>query len=179
MVYTSYLLSFNFASWSSVEGQSVQSADHHEVVDKPVNVPTRATVDFITAQVPSPASIIEVGCGEGHVALDLQNRGYQIIGLDLDEKAIAQALGRGAPVVRAAWVTFSSSLVDAVVFTRSLHHNTKFLLIRCLKLCCHLLFRTSGRDTLGLPRPVTGLLQQLENGEFNDLHGAMPAPPDC
>lgn len=77
---------------------------------------------FIAAHLPSRAALIEVGCGAGHVAVELQNRGYQILGVDSDEEAITQARGRGVPVVQASWTAFASAPVDAVVFTRSLHH---------------------------------------------------------
>ena len=93
-----------------------------KVVKKPINVSTRATVAFIASHVPSSAAILEVGCGAGHVALQLLNRGYRVIGIDSDEEIIAQARERGSPVVQASWPAFKSDPVDAVVFTRSLHH---------------------------------------------------------
>ncbi len=89
---------------------------------RPIDVPTQATVAFIAANIPSQAAILEVGCGAGHVAAELQRRGYRVTGLDSDAEVIAQAKERGVPVVHASWPAFGIAPVDAVVFTRSLHH---------------------------------------------------------
>lgn len=88
----------------------------------PIDVPTQATVAFVAAHVPSGAAVLEVGCGAGHVAVELAGRGYQVTGVDPDEEVVAQAQARGAPVVKGSWPDFKSAVVDAVVFTRSLHH---------------------------------------------------------
>jgi SAM-dependent methyltransferase len=93
-----------------------------DMVSKPINVATRDTVAFIAGHVPPQATILEVGCGGGHVAVELLSRGFQVTGVDSEEEIIASARERGAPVVHASWPTFTSAPVDAVVFTRSLHH---------------------------------------------------------
>jgi SAM-dependent methyltransferase len=92
------------------------------IVRKPIDVPTRATVAFITSHLPSGAAVLEVGCGEGHVAQELVNRGYQLIGVDSDPEVIARAQGRGFRAIQASWPEFGSAPLDGVVFTRSLHH---------------------------------------------------------
>lgn len=91
-------------------------------MNRPVSVSTRETVAFIESHVPPPATVLEVGCGAGHVAVELESRGYHVIGVDSDERAIQRGQKRSAPVVKASWPEFSSAPVDAVVFTRSLHH---------------------------------------------------------
>jgi SAM-dependent methyltransferase len=91
-------------------------------VRTPIDVPTRATVAFIASHVPSGGAVLEVGCGEGHVALELLNRGYQLIGVDSDQEVIARAQERGVSAVQASWPEFKSAPLDGVVFTRSLHH---------------------------------------------------------
>lgn len=91
-------------------------------VTKPVDVPTRATVAFIASYLPSGTAILEVGCGEGHVARELLNRGYQVTGIDSDREVIARAQARGVSTFLAPWPEFECSPVDAVAFTRSLHH---------------------------------------------------------
>jgi SAM-dependent methyltransferase len=93
-----------------------------DVTRKPIHVETRATVAFIAGNVPPQATILEVGCGAGHVAVELLSRGFQVIGVDAEEEMVARARERGAPVVHASWPAFTSAPVDAVVFTRSLHH---------------------------------------------------------
>ena len=92
------------------------------VVRTPIDVPTLATVAFIASHLPPGGAVLEVGCGEGRVALELLNRGYQVIGVDSDQEVIARARERGVPAIQASWPEFGSAPLDGVVFTRSLHH---------------------------------------------------------
>ena len=92
------------------------------VVRTPVDVPTRATVAFIASHLPSGGTVVEVGCGDGHVALELLSRGYHMLGVDSDQEAIARAKERGVPALQASWPEFGSDPFDGVAFTRSLHH---------------------------------------------------------
>ncbi len=89
---------------------------------KPIDVPTRETVAFLASRLNSGAEIVEVGCGEGHVAAELSSRGYRVIGLDSDCEVIARAQERGVRAVLASWPEFDSATIDAIAFTRSLHH---------------------------------------------------------
>ena len=41
----------------------------------------------------APASVLDAGCGTGRVAIELSRRGYDVVGIDLDEAM----LGRPAP----------------------------------------------------------------------------------
>ncbi len=45
-----------------------------------------------------------------------------MVGLDADSETVAAAKARGAPVIQATWSEFESAPVDAIAFTRSLHH---------------------------------------------------------
>ena len=92
------------------------------IVRTPIDVPTRATVAFIASHLPSGAALLEVGCGDGRVASELLNSGYQVIGVDSDQEVVARARERGVPAVQASWPEFESSPLDGVAFTRSLHH---------------------------------------------------------
>ncbi len=53
--------------------------------------------DFIVGL--SPASVLDAGCGDGHVAIELQSRGVDVVGIDLDHDVLANARRR-APHVR-------------------------------------------------------------------------------
>ena len=89
----------------------------------PVDVPTRETLQFVTSHVPSGASLLEVGCGEGELAHELQRVGYRVLGLESDPERAALTSRRGVPSVLAAWPEFESATpFDAIAFTRSLHH---------------------------------------------------------
>ena len=89
---------------------------------EPIDVATADTIGFLTQHLEHEARVIEVGCGAGHVALALQGRGYRVVGLDADSETVASAKERGAHVVLATWPEFDSEPVDAITFTRSLHH---------------------------------------------------------
>ena len=91
-------------------------------MNEPIDVATADTVVFLTQHLEFEAQVIEVGCGAGHVALALQDRGYRVIGLDADSETVGSAKKRGAPVMVATWPEFQSARVDAIAFTRSLHH---------------------------------------------------------
>ena len=91
-------------------------------MNEPIDVATAETVAFLTKHLPVSAQLIEVGCGEGHVTQALSNRGYRAVGLDADSESVAIANDRGVAVIQATWPEFESAPVDAIAFTRSLHH---------------------------------------------------------
>jgi SAM-dependent methyltransferase len=93
------------------------------IAKQPTDVPTRETLIFLISHVPAGAEILEIGCGEGHLACELMRFGYRVTGLDSDPDVIARAQGRGVPAVVGSWPEFSGSVsFDAIAFTRSLHH---------------------------------------------------------
>ena len=93
------------------------------IVNRPTDVPTRETLEFLISRLPVGAKVLEVGCGEGQIACELLQRGYHVMGLDSDSEAIARAQARGVRAVVASWPKFDSSFsFDAIAFTRSLHH---------------------------------------------------------
>ncbi len=93
------------------------------IANRPTDVPTRETLDFLISRLPVGAKVLEVGCGDGQIACELLQRGYRVTGLDSDSEAIARAQAHGVRAVVASWPKFDSGVsVDAVAFTRSLHH---------------------------------------------------------
>jgi SAM-dependent methyltransferase len=65
---------------------------------------------------PPPARVLDVGCGEGKLALALAARGYEVTGID-------PVAPEGAIFERVALEEFTSPRAfDAVVASRSLHH---------------------------------------------------------
>ena len=87
-----------------------------------MDVATLATVEFLAGCLPDAGAVLEVGCGNGLVALELMERGYDVLAIDADEEAIEQARDNGVAAVHADWADFECLPVDAVAFTRSLHH---------------------------------------------------------
>ncbi|HET9233775.1 MAG TPA: methyltransferase domain-containing protein [Candidatus Eisenbacteria bacterium] len=88
----------------------------------PSDLATRETLTFVTSHLPRGASLLEVGCGEGQLALELQELDYKVVGLESDRERACVTSRRGVPCVLAAWPMFESTVFDAIAFTRSLHH---------------------------------------------------------
>lgn len=89
---------------------------------QPIDVPTVATVSFIESNVPGVGAILEIGCGSGHVAAHLSKLGYTVVGVDSDQSALSRAQDLGINAINASWPDVTVERVNAVVFTRSLHH---------------------------------------------------------
>jgi SAM-dependent methyltransferase len=93
----------------------------------PLPIPAEETLRFLERVLPpAPARVLEVGCGDGMVAVSLAERGYAVTALD--ESLAVPEVASAAPV---AWVEsdflFQGALpdgteYDVVLFTRSLHH---------------------------------------------------------
>jgi 2-polyprenyl-3-methyl-5-hydroxy-6-metoxy-1,4-benzoquinol methylase len=90
--------------------------------NKPVDVATKETFNFLTSYLRPESEIIEVGCGDGEVAQQLAHHGHHITALDSDEERVAKARARGVNAEVATWPQFSHSPADVITFTRSLHH---------------------------------------------------------
>jgi SAM-dependent methyltransferase len=90
---------------------------------RPVDIATTDTVKFVQANLsPGPHRLLEVGCGKGELALELQNLGHQLIAVDADPAAVEQARALGVDARQAVWPDFAEEPFEAVLFTRSLHH---------------------------------------------------------
>lgn len=79
------------------------------------------TLAFVRAAA-RPATILEVGCGDGELALLLMGSGFQVVGVDPDSDAVAVARGRGIDAVCADFLEFDCPPIEAILFSRSLHH---------------------------------------------------------
>jgi SAM-dependent methyltransferase len=91
-------------------------------IGKPADIATRETLAFVSANVPAGASVLEAGCGAGHLARALLEAGYRVLALDSDAAEVAQARGRGVDARCIEWPDFHEGPFDAIAFTRSLHH---------------------------------------------------------
>jgi 2-polyprenyl-3-methyl-5-hydroxy-6-metoxy-1,4-benzoquinol methylase len=92
------------------------------LINEPIDVATQETFAFLASYLRPQSEIIEVGCGDGEVARQLAHHGYRITALDSDEERIAKARALGVNAKVATWPEFSHAPVDAIIFTRSLHH---------------------------------------------------------
>lgn len=89
---------------------------------KPVGIPTRETAAFVTEHLRPGTKVLEIGCGEGYVAFELQDRGFEVTGLDADPDSVLRAAEIGVNAICGDWPEVVVPEFDAVAFTRSLHH---------------------------------------------------------
>lgn len=71
---------------------------------------------------PPPARLLEVGCGRGALAAELDRLGWQVTGVEPDADEAELARRRGVRVLGMPLAEVDGGDYDAVLFTRSLHH---------------------------------------------------------
>ena len=59
-------------------------------------VDVHGEVAFVPRSIPSPASVLDAGCGTGRVAIELARRGIAVVGVDVDASMLATARARRA-----------------------------------------------------------------------------------
>lgn len=92
------------------------------MVRQPIDIATRHSLEFIKAHLPTPGTILEVGCGDGELAAALIANGFELAAIDSDKDAITKAQEKGVNAIEKEWPANLSMTVDAILFTRSLHH---------------------------------------------------------
>ncbi len=90
----------------------------------PREIVTRQTLTFVESALPEPcARLLEIGCGEGDLALRLAAGGRSVVGLDTSAAAVARARKLGVDAREIDWVEYvDDEPFDVVLFARSLHH---------------------------------------------------------
>lgn len=90
--------------------------------------------DDVALIAPDRARVLEVGCGPGHLAIRLAQRGFDVTGIDLDPAMIRRALINANRIDRSnstrpefqvgdvADLPFPDASFDIVVSTLSMHH---------------------------------------------------------
>jgi SAM-dependent methyltransferase len=88
-----------------------------------LSVPASHTLAFVREFLPaSPASLLEVGAGTGELSAALAALRYSVISIDSAPDAVSAMQSRGLNAVLASWPGYAGPPVDAVIFSRSLHH---------------------------------------------------------
>jgi SAM-dependent methyltransferase len=78
---------------------------------------------FLAEHLPSPpARVLDAGCGRGELTIALQERGYDVTGIDNDPQEVAAAKAAGAPAIEADITEYRDHPFDVVLFSLSLHH---------------------------------------------------------
>ena len=90
---------------------------------RPKEIQTGETLRFVLESLPAAGlRILEVGCGGGELAKELQERGHEIVAIDSAADRVEEARRRGVDARLANFPDFGGVDFDAVLFTRSLHH---------------------------------------------------------
>lgn len=89
----------------------------------PLELDTQEVLNFVVASLPAaPASVLEIGAGDGQLACLLQARGWRVKAVDRHAEVVEAARARGVDAVCADVLAFESDPFDAVLCTRSFHH---------------------------------------------------------
>jgi SAM-dependent methyltransferase len=82
------------------------------------------TLAFLLGEIGARRRVLEVGCGDGRVAVELARRGLEMTALDVSLAGLCEEARAGAGVVfhEQDVLDHRGGPYDAVVFTRSLHH---------------------------------------------------------
>ena len=87
------------------------------------NLGAEQTADFVATQLKTGASILDVGSGTGCVAKPLLNKGFNVLAIDGNVNAVAEASENGVETKLIDFLEFShSEQFDCLLFSRSLHH---------------------------------------------------------
>lgn len=88
-----------------------------------LDLPTRESLRFIGPLLPrAGARILEVGCGDGRMAAELQRLGFSVVAVDRSAAAVQATRARGVEAIEADFLDLAGLAFDVVLFTRSLHH---------------------------------------------------------
>ena len=72
--------------------------------------------------IPWPASVLEVGAGEGHLTARLRAAGWTVTAIDRSSEAVAAARIEGIDITCAEFLEYQGGPFDIVLFSRVLHH---------------------------------------------------------
>jgi len=88
-------------------------------------------IDDLKANIPSDGDVLDVGCGNGIISLNLGKEGFNVHGIDVSDKAIATAQAKNDfnnvnfEVLSAEGLQNNGKLYDAIVCSEVLEHLAK------------------------------------------------------
>ena len=101
-------------------------------------------LNLVTQTFPRPCRILDVGCGTGRVSIPLQEKGYDVVGVDISPRMVEQATQKGLTEVHVsdfASFDYGHRVFDGII---SLHAgfsytNDTAVMVRMLDRCRDLL----------------------------------------
>lgn len=85
-------------------------------------VATAYTLNYISGLLPPQSAVLEIGCGEGELALALAGAGHEVCAMDSDQRCVSACRQRGVAAEHVHWPQPLDRTFDCVIFSRSLHH---------------------------------------------------------
>jgi SAM-dependent methyltransferase len=87
------------------------------------DIATLETLAFVKGALPPRSRrVLEVGCGDGTLAAHFAASKLEVVAIDTKREHVMAARARGIDARVAEFPDFDTAAVDAVIFTRSLHH---------------------------------------------------------
>ena len=139
----------------------------------PIDIATQHTVRFLAQYLEPRSDVLEIGCGEGDLALSLKQAGHGITAIDGNEEAIKKAAAKGVNAIQASWPNDIASDCDAIIFTRSLHHIQNLVgaistAKNCLRVNGKLLVEDFAFETAD-EKTAQWLLDNITKGPLTDI----------
>lgn len=89
----------------------------------PLQFAAALTADFVRLWTGAPGrSLLDVGCGDGLVALELSQVGFQIVAIDGHQESIEKSCTLGLDARHCLLRDFDQGPFDVILLSRSLHH---------------------------------------------------------
>ncbi len=107
-----------------VDSNNVEATTHCSAFFFARDFATQHTLQFIESvtNCRPDLRILEVGCGTGHLAKALLDKGHWVLPIDVSEEAVAFAQSLGLPAKQTDVFGIKDLLFDCVLFARSLHY---------------------------------------------------------
>lgn len=126
--------------------------------------------DYMYLQEVKPGKLLDIGCGNGYFLQQMRSRGWDVVGIDFDEKAVevVKSIGIEAYVGDLSELTFEDNSFDAITLNNVIEHLYDPL--ECLQKARNLL-RDGGQLTV-----ITPNIESLGHQHFKQYWRGLETP---